>query len=44
MILQALNDYYVRRQRSSDPRDRLPAFGLEEKEMADSTTKCNAVK
>ncbi|OGB26806.1 MAG: type I-C CRISPR-associated protein Cas8c/Csd1 [Burkholderiales bacterium RIFCSPLOWO2_02_FULL_57_36] len=33
MILQALNDYYIRRQRSSDPRDRLPAFGLEEKEI-----------
>ena len=33
MILQALNDYYVRRQRSPDPRDRLPAFGLEEKEI-----------
>lgn len=33
MILQALNDYYQRRQRSSNPRDRLPAFGLEEKEI-----------
>lgn len=33
MILQALNDYYLRRQRSSDPQDRLPAFGLEEKEI-----------
>lgn len=33
MILQALNDYYLRRQRSPDPQDRLPAFGLEEKEI-----------
>lgn len=33
MILQALNDYYLRRQRSTDPWDRLPAFGLEEKEI-----------
>jgi CRISPR-associated protein Csd1 len=33
MILQALNDYYLRCQRSPDPRDRLPAFGLEEKEI-----------
>lgn len=33
MILQALNDYYLRRQKSPDPRDRLPAFGLEEKEI-----------
>lgn len=33
MILQALNDYYMRRQRAPDPRDRLPAFGLEEKEI-----------
>ncbi|MBI3729110.1 MAG: type I-C CRISPR-associated protein Cas8c/Csd1 [Burkholderiales bacterium] len=33
MILQALNDYYTRRQTSSDPQDRLPAFGLEEKEI-----------
>jgi CRISPR-associated protein Csd1 len=33
MILQALNDYYQRRQRSPDPQDRLPAFGLEEKEI-----------
>jgi CRISPR-associated protein Csd1 len=33
MILQALNDYYQRRQRSSNPQDRLPAFGLEEKEI-----------
>lgn len=33
MILQALNDYYQRRQRSLDPQDRLPAFGLEEKEI-----------
>jgi CRISPR-associated protein Csd1 len=33
MILQALNDYYLRRQRSPNPRDRLPAFGLEDKEI-----------
>jgi CRISPR-associated protein Csd1 len=33
MILQALNGYYLRRQRSPDPRERLPAFGLEEKEI-----------
>ena len=33
MILHALNDYYRRRQRSPDPQDRLPAFGLEEKEI-----------
>jgi CRISPR-associated protein Csd1 len=33
MILQALHDYYQRKQRSDDPQDRLPAFGLEEKEI-----------
>ena len=33
MILQALNDYYQRRQRSPNLQDRLPAFGLEEKEI-----------
>jgi CRISPR-associated protein Csd1 len=33
MILQALNDYYLRRQRSPNPQDRLPAFGLEDKEI-----------
>lgn len=33
MILQRLNDYYLRCQRSRDPRDRLPAFGLEVKEI-----------
>jgi CRISPR-associated protein Csd1 len=33
MILQALNDYYQRKQASEDTRDRLPAFGLEEKEI-----------
>lgn len=33
MILQALNDYYQRRQRAPSPQDRLPAFGLEEKEI-----------
>lgn len=31
MILQALNAYYQRCQRSPNPQDRLPAFGLEEK-------------
>ncbi|HYE36740.1 type I-C CRISPR-associated protein Cas8c/Csd1 [Methylocaldum sp.] len=33
MILQALHDYYHRKQLSDDPKDRLPAFGLEEKEI-----------
>ncbi|MDD2769691.1 MAG: type I-C CRISPR-associated protein Cas8c/Csd1 [Methylococcus sp.] len=33
MILQALHHYYLRKQRSDDPKDRLPAFGLEEKEI-----------
>lgn len=33
MILQALNDYYLRRQRSPNPQERLPDFGLEEKEI-----------
>lgn len=33
MILQALHNYYQRKQRSDDPTDRLPAFGLEEKEI-----------
>lgn len=33
MILQALNDYYRRKQTEPDPRNRLPAFGLEEKEI-----------
>jgi CRISPR-associated protein Csd1 len=33
MILQALNDYYQRCQRSPNQQDRLPAFGLEEKEI-----------
>ncbi len=33
MILQALNDYYLRKQADPDPRNRLPAFGLEEKEI-----------
>lgn len=31
MILQRLNEYYDRKQASSDAADRLPAFGLEEK-------------
>lgn len=33
MILQALNDYYLRKQADPDPKNRLPAFGLEEKEI-----------
>ncbi|MGA7983318.1 MAG: type I-C CRISPR-associated protein Cas8c/Csd1 [Chromatiaceae bacterium] len=33
MILQALNDYYRRKQAEPDAQDRLPAFGLEEKEI-----------
>lgn len=33
MILQALYDYYRRKQVDPDPRNRLPAFGLEEKEI-----------
>lgn len=33
MILQALNDYYQRRQTCPDPTRRLPAFGLELKEI-----------
>lgn len=33
MILQALNDYYHRRQTAPDPTRRLPAFGLELKEI-----------
>lgn len=33
MILQALNDYYLRKQADPDPKKRLPAFGLEEKEI-----------
>lgn len=33
MILQALYDYYLRRQADVDPARRLPAFGLEQKEM-----------
>lgn len=33
MILQALNDYYRRKMADSDPRGRLPAFGLEYKEI-----------
>ena len=33
MILQALNDYYRRKQVDPDPAGRLPAFGLEEKEI-----------
>lgn len=33
MILQSLHNYYLRRQRSADPRERLPALGLEEKEI-----------
>lgn len=33
MILQALNDYYRRKQSDPDPAKRLPSFGLEEKEI-----------
>ncbi len=33
MILQALNDYYQRKQNDPDPAKRLPAFGLEQKEI-----------
>lgn len=33
MILQALYDYYQRKQRDPDPGQRLPAFGLEDKEL-----------
>jgi CRISPR-associated protein Csd1 len=33
MILQALNDYYRRKAADPDPAHRLPAFGLEEKEI-----------
>lgn len=33
MILQALYDYYLRRQADVDPTRRLPAFGLEQKEI-----------
>lgn len=33
MILQALNDYYLRKAADPDPAQRLPAFGLEEKEI-----------
>jgi CRISPR-associated protein Csd1 len=34
MILQALNDYYLRRQADPDPARRLAAFGLESKDIA----------
>lgn len=33
MILQALYDYYQRKQRNPDPARRLPAFGFEDKEI-----------
>ena len=33
MILQALNDYYCRKCDDSNPAQRLPAFGLEQKEI-----------
>ena len=33
MILQALHGYYLRRQADADPGRRLPAFGLEQKEI-----------
>ena len=34
MILQALNDYYRRKCDDADPAQRLPAFGLEQKEIS----------
>ena len=33
MILQALYDYYQRKRNDPDPARRLPAFGLEDKEI-----------
>ena len=33
MILQALADYYRRKQADPDPAGRLPAYGFEEKEI-----------
>lgn len=33
MILQALHDYYQRKQRNPDPARRLPAYGFEDKEI-----------
>lgn len=33
MILQALNDYYQRKQADPDPKNRLPAYGLEEQKI-----------
>ena len=33
MILQALYDYYQRKCAAPNPADRLPAYGLEEKEI-----------
>ena len=33
MILQALNDYYRRKCDDADPAQRLPPFGLEQKEI-----------
>ena len=33
MILQALHDYYRRKVNDADPAKRLPAFGLEQKEI-----------
>lgn len=33
MILQALNEYYRRKQADPDPQNRLPVYGLEEKEI-----------
>ncbi len=33
MILQALNDYYLRKMADPDPARRLPVFGLEDKEI-----------
>jgi CRISPR-associated protein Csd1 len=34
MILQAINDYYQRKQSDPDPKKRLPDFGLEQKEIS----------
>ena len=33
MILQTLYDYYQRKCAAADPAERLPAYGLEEKEI-----------
>jgi CRISPR-associated protein Csd1 len=33
MILQSLNDYYYRKMTDPDPMQRLPTFGLEDKDI-----------